>query len=313
MVRCNKFTCQVCETKRLKKHLYMSDCNKKICHQCLFTDIIEYCHLKCPFCRVEYDFLKLSKYIEDKKISHKLKSVNNSLFKNIFKQSKNNDEVLKKFNDNTHLCLKVGYAVLDSSYVMLDDNILNLYETFINMLMSLPPFMVSIHKDKNIFLTLNKHYEEFKKYDNLQEIFKTLGITVLGLFDNEKPDFIKVYDTKKTNLKYDLIGNNTQIKKTHDKLTKPKLNFDSLDSKEQYKQCKKYITTLTIVKERQPVIRRVKKTKKLTIGSPITISDIYQRQREADEYFKQLALSKNSYDNYGNEVIWRNGACYMVN
>ncbi len=303
MVRCNKFTCQVCESKRLKKHLYMTDCNKKMCHECLFTNIIKYCSLKCPFCRVEYDFLKLSKYVEDKKIPHKLKSINDNLFKSTFKDSINVDEVLKKFNDNTLLCLKIGSAVLDSQYVMLDDNVLNLYETFIKMLMSLPPFMVSIHKNKNIFLTLNKHYEEFKRCDNLNEVFDILGVNEVGLFDNDKPEYIEVYDIKKEKLIYELVGNDKQIKKTYDKLNRPQLNFNDLDSFEKYRQCKRYITSMTIIKQRQPKKQiKVDYTPILKKEEYTENSNLYMYSKVIERY-ENGQMSKEEFENIYSQII----------
>lgn len=251
-----KELCEICKERKLKKYIHLTACNKPLCHTCLFTDIIIYNRTKCPFCRVDYKFNSLAQYVENKKILPLLKNISCNLLRDAFKKCTNKSELLKTFSDNSELCFRMSNAAIfaesEANSAILDI-VPNLYEEFAHMLLNLPPFIVSIHKDKNILLIFKTDFYKMLEYSNLEEILQVLGISQIGFLSGGDLEIISLFKcifkrSRKIKLKLecDLLGANSEMKNIHNKLLEEKSRFNNFYLSEKYEKINNFVMSINI-------------------------------------------------------------------
>ena len=207
MTKYNKglyFICNLCSKRmHVVNKRYIDQCGKVMCNYCIYKNVYVYGRTKCPFCRQDLlDKIKdinidiLNKYL------HKF-------YSEIFIDS-NSDDIFNSIADN-----------LIIYYQNKIPNVKNYCVTLSDLFKICKPFLLSISKNGNMLITIDKYIDSFYG-DNFRQFIKLYNIKSIGVIQD------KTNDTMQIQYKINSLGRLKRFK--------PDTIFESCEDDEDYKQ-----------------------------------------------------------------------------
>lgn len=170
--------CSLCVLKKKRSDLYSHICNNLICSNCIFTNILIYLRIECPYCRLEYSIIEFK--------------VLKSVYKNTFDNC--NKNALNKLMFNVESGYDMMTKLTEQNTIIekykIDDSTVSFMDIILTHLIKLDfEFILAIQKGKDNIIIVDEEWlfslMTLSIWD--KHFFKSFSIGLIIVYDKNKP------------------------------------------------------------------------------------------------------------------------------